>query len=771
MLLTAPGAFARQSEGWTAHTSMRQVRAVDASSGVVWSATAGGVFSFDPSTGEIFRLTAVDGLSNVQTSTLAVDERRGSVWIGYSDGVLDRVDIATGDISSFRDIARASQFSERAINSIRVRGDSLLVATDFGIVIFDPVREEVRDSYTRLGSVTPASAVRDVVTGGPDGQIMRIWAATTEGVASAALDAANLQDPSSWTVEDTGPPAERLDVLALAFSDQRLFAGTEGGLLERSPDGIWTSTGATGSAVASLTSSEDGSVLGTDPFLIVTAGGGRPARRIDVSAVDMPSSVSVSPDGSVWVGDIVEGLAQIEVPATGTTADPLRIVVPEGPFTSEFSWLDISTDGTLWAGGTSIPLNGFHRLAPDGDWTYFAARTFDELIGVGRLVHVYAAEEGAWIGSEGGGVVHVGSDDGVTLFDEQNSTLLPAVGTQEFVIVGGVHGDSDDNIWVTTRASGRPMHVRTPDGEWTSFGPRIGEGLTTSSSAYGRIYVDSFDQKWVIVHDENNLQNIRGLMVVETNDAVSPDDDSFRFFGSRGAAGQGLPSTTVTSVVEDRDGLVWIGTSSGPAYFVNTGIVARDANARAIWPQWADRSQGTFMLFGLQVNDIAVDPANRLWFATTDGAWLVQPVEGGFEPVHHFTEENSPLFSDEVVSVAVDAGTGRVFFSTTRGLISFQSDAVSPAAEVGDLFVFPNPVRIEGDDPPEVFIEGLVEATEIRIVTPSGALVRRLDSRGGRIMWDARDESGRVVSSGVYLVIAVGGNDEGTAYGKVAVIR
>ena len=37
--------------------------------------------------------------------------------------------------------------------------------------------------------------------------------------------------------------------------------------------------------------------------------------------------------------------------------------------------------------------------------------------------------------------------------------------------------------------------------------------------------------------------------------------------------------------------------------------------------------------------------------------------------------------------------------------------------------------------------------------------------------WDGKDENGRLVSSGVYLIIAVGDNDEGTAYGKVAVIR
>jgi len=177
------------------------------------------------------------------------------------------------------------------------------------------------------------------------------------------------------------------------------------------------------------------------------------------------------------------------------------------------------------------------------------------------------------------------------------------------------------------------------------------------------------------------------------------------------------------------------------------------------------------MLFGLTINDIAVDPAGRIWFATNDGAWLVEAVEGGFDLVQHFTSENSPLFSDEVLSVDVNASTGDVFFSTDRGLISYASDAIAPQQQAGDLVVFPNPVRITDLANPSVFVEGLVAATDIRIVTVAGNLVRRMQARGGRTRWDLRDEEGRMVDSGVYLIIAVGQNDEGSSVGKVVVVR
>ncbi|MBT6581634.1 MAG: regulator, partial [Bacteroidetes Order II. Incertae sedis bacterium] len=145
--------------------------------------------------------------------------------------------------------------------------------------------------------------------------------------------------------------------------------------------------------------------------------------------------------------------------------------------------------------------------------------------------------------------------------------------------------------------------------------------------------------------------------------------------------------------------------------------------------------------------------------------------EGGYASVLHFTVDNSPIFSDEILSIAVDGNTGRVYFSTDRGLVSFISDAVNPSASTDDLIVFPNPLRLSDGETPQVFIDGLVSSTTIRIVSPNGSLVRRLQGRGGMMRWDGKDENGRLVSSGVYLIIAVGDNDEGTAYGKVAVIR
>jgi TSS9, PorZ, N-terminal beta-propeller domain/Two component regulator propeller len=756
--------------GWQAHTSFSSVLAVSSAGAEIWAATRGGVFSFDPASGEIARFSVVDGLNSVETRTIAADPTRSAVWIGYGSGVLDRLDTETGAVTSFRDIERASQFASRGINRIVVRGDSLLIATDFGVVVFDPARTEVRDSFTRFGDFSAAITASDVIIAPGDGGESRVWVATAEGLAHAPLGAPNLQDPSTWSTESSAFMTSADDATTVAWFDGKIFVGTTVDLYARRPGGVFDRKFVSSAGITDLNVS-GGQLFGSERFNLFSVQVGGVGQILSVPDHQDPTGVAAAADpNSFWVGDAVGGLLRVTVadPSSGQVV-VAQTVLPDGPTESQFSDLALGPQSVLWAGGSTAGGSGFHRLGADGAWTAFTGRTNPFLEGTRSFTRVAADGLGnGWAGSEGNGLVRVDPDGVVQRFTPANSSLAPAPGSIDFVITGGVAADSDDNIWVTTRATSKPFHLREADGTWTAFDPYLGDGLNSSSTAYGRIYVDSFDQKWIIVRSEANFNLVRGLMVSDSGASLTDQsDDSFQFFGETGGAGLGLPSSTVTSVVEDRDGLIWVGTASGLAFFINTGIVASDPSARAIWPQWADRARGTFVLFGLSINDIAVDPANRLWVATDQGAWLIESAEGGYELVTQFSVDNSPLFSDRILSVAVDPADGRVFFATDRGLLSYEGDAIAPVSGAQDLFVYPNPAQAGQ----EVTIEGLVEAAQIRIVTPGGSTIAAFSSRGGRAKWNGLDKNGHSVPSGVYLVIAVGDDGQGTSYGKVAVIR
>lgn len=769
LCVALPGVVRAQVDGWRSYTSFRSVLDLAAAGESVAVGTTGGLFLYRTADGELTPYTAGQGLHSVQTQALAYDARRDVLWIGYQDGVLDRLELRSGNITSFRDIARSQRFTNLEINRLVVEGDSLLVATAFGLVVFDVVRREVRDTYSQLGALPPATPVRDVAVASIDGGARALWLASGEGIVTAPLSTPNLQDPRAWRVETVGLPSS--DVRSVAAFNGQLYAGTAGGLARRNAGATYSNVGITGQAVNDLRASA-GRLLGIDVFGVLVVEQGGSARRVQIPGFERPRAILPGVGEEAWVGDAAGGLVSVGITSGAITVRRGNIH-PDGPYQGVFSDLFVDASGHLWASGQAGADHGFYRLGADGRWTNYVQTLVPEMMGRSSFERIYVDQKGnAWAGASGGGVVQVAPDGKVAVYDERNSSLRGVSGTTNFILVGGIASDRDANVWITSRGSPAALNVRTAAGEWTALPPLTCSGFSSTGLTYDQIMIDSFGQKWIMVIDEKNFRRTLGLLVLDTrNTPTDTSDDRCRYFAQEGASGQGLPSASVKAVVEDRDGVVWVGTEKGLAFVINNGIVAADPGATPVWPQFADRSRGLFVLSGSDVRDLAVDPANRLWVATTRGVHLVEAVAGGYDVVRSFTKDNSPLPSDVVTAVAVHPKTGRVFFATDRGMVSFDGEAVAPVEQVADLLVYPNPVRVAEGAAPSVFIEGLVEETELRIVAPHGEVVARLSTRGGRARWDARDAQGRLVPSGVYLVVAVGTGGEGAAYGRVAVIR
>ena len=110
--------------------------------------------------------------------------------------------------------------------------------------------------------------------------------------------------------------------------------------------------------------------------------------------------------------------------------------------------------------------------------------------------------------------------------------------------------------------------------------------------------------------------------------------------------------------------------------------------------------------------------------------------------------------------------------STAKGLCEFFPSGEGDGSDFDNLRIFPNPVR------PEYFgwvtIDGLTEGALVKITDAHGNTVRELGRvEGGTIQWDAANLNGKRVPSGVYYILASGGeSDSGLArVGKVLVVN
>ncbi|MDX1531876.1 MAG: two-component regulator propeller domain-containing protein, partial [Rhodothermales bacterium] len=641
---------------------------------------------------------------------------------------------------------------------------------DFGVVVFDAEQAEVVDTYERFGTFPGGAAVRDVLFAPlPDGA-PGIWVATDEGVAYAPLSAPILREPGVWTAEADSPES----VLSLAYFDGRVWAGAEqrsgdeeAGVFVRDADG-WERLGFTPRSVPDLLV-RDGRIVVVSPFLVYVrseGGSGVGSNRLLLGedTFSLFQAGVYGPDGRLWVGDAARGLfafpdlvasGQVEVP-------PAAAVLPSGPLTNTILDFDLTPDGTLWVGydDASSFINGFGRL-DEGGWTNFSTES-GALSDRADVQEVHASADGSvWFGTVGSGVYRVTPEGEIARYTQENSTLDDAPGSPGYVVSLGIGTDEAGRAWVTNRFTPFALHVWTPEGEWHALRQ---PAAIPSNLNFAEVYIDRFGQKWVTLV----RPSLSGYAVIDTgDDPLSTDDDRAIYVGAAGSAGEGLPSEGVNAFAEDLDGRMWIGTERGLAVVFSPGSVFAGDPSLA-QPTWARTADGNdFFLRDLRIFDIAVDPANGKWLASSNGVWLLN-AEGN-AVVEHFTSANSPLPDDVVVAVDVDPRTGAVYFATGAGIYVWRGEAVVAAEDADDLFVYPNPFR-PAEHADGIRIRGLLDGSDVRVLTVDGQVVAAFSTRGGSVRWDGRDQrTGAPVPSGVYIVAATA--DGETSYGKVAVLR
>ena len=213
-------------------------------------------------------------------------------------------------------------------------------------------------------------------------------------------------------------------------------------------------------------------------------------------------------------------------------------------------------------------------------------------------------------------------------------------------------------------------------------------------------------------------------------------------------------------MIEDHDGTSWIGTGAGPIVLTNpTRFFNDDFYCTQIKVPRNDGSNlADFLLANDQINAIAIDGGNRKWIGTeTNGVYLLS--SDGLETIEHFTEDNSPLPSNSITSIAIHPKSGKVYIGTLKGLVSYQGDATEGESSFEDdnVYAYPNPVHpgYTGVNT----VTGWMTDSDEKITNISGHLIYEGSSIGGQFTWDGRNRQGNRVASGVYFVMAA--NKEG----------
>jgi hypothetical protein len=778
MLLWAGELSAQPAIGqWRDHFQYRKTIAVVQGNADIYCATTTAIFKYNEQSGETERYTKVNALSDVNIQALGWNNSRNALVVGYKNGNVDV--IRTGSTINLPDIKRSPIVGDKGIYCITTRNDLAYLGCGFGIVVVDLVRMEVKDTW-RIGPDAAQLQVNAIVFHDDS-----IYAATQTGLYSAWEGETNLAAYTNWHQRLDVPSANGEFSTVLSFGG-KLMVNHKGStnpsaLLDTTyyfDSGWQIMTAIQGNSNMALRVSPDGYAL------TVTQQGRVRQFNTDLNetyyADHASGNAAMNPvdaigrgNGGLWVATSSHGLVRFN------GGSDVVDIYPNGPantsvyrMSSAKGSLYVTTGGPSGNWGDEFRKDGVHYLV-DGRWEtanmandpLFASGSNDFADALNDVMPVQVDPQDGnhvFVGSWDDGLLEMRNGRGTGFYGADNSSLqrFQNSGSNSVpTLVGGLAYDEKGNLWVTNSHCNAPISVRLKNGNWYSFSANT---ALANNTLLSDIIVGTNGYKWIV------RPRSSGLLVFSDNGTPSdPGDDQAKALNTFEGQGK-LPSMDVFCVAEDQDQQIWVGTGKGVAVFYNPDAVFSTSNFDAQQILIEQDGNVQILLETESVSAIAVDGANRKWLATqTSGLFLVSA--DGTEQIAHYTADNSPLPSNNIICLAIDGTTGEVFIGTDLGIVSFRGDATEGSKEAECATVFPNPVRETYTGP--VAITGLVRGSDVRITDVAGNLVYRTTSLGGQAIWPATDMNGERVSTGVYLVLAMDPEGASKCNTKVAVVR
>lgn len=717
-----------QTSQWESFYSFYNTSSAVVSGQTIIVAAENALFLYNTTQDTSETITTLEGLSGDNISALAAYDNY--IFVGHQNGLIAQIDTTTKKVTYDSSIERNANIlgNQKEINHIQIVENTAFLATGFGIVTLNPLTLEFGDTYY-FGSSSNRIEVFQVYI-----HKDTLYAATAQGLYSILSNNSQILEFSSWNKTANGKWVSLWEQAGSLYGAIDEGAATSLYLIDTTTQQQARYSG----SFRSLSQHEDGIVLTLSSSVYAIDKSFTTTSRVSTLEGVKANTFMFAHqlNDASWIGTSKNGLVR------HNSSETVQFLSPQGPLRN--SIFDIETlSNELWIahGDYSFTYNPY-PLEKYGISHYVERQwdniSNDDLFNVDSVVRVVAhpSEIGSlYACSYHGGIVQLKDNQPFELWNTSNSGLESLTDGPNYVSIRVRDALVDDqgNLWSLTSFIERGLKKRSPSGQWTSYD--LTEAVLDYTSEAGYSNLELYNNKFMFMGGVHS-----GLIAVDISQ--SPPATK-RIIGQD----YGLPSDDIRAIRLDNDNRLWVGTREGIAILyapnmffdeeakLNSVIVQDDGNLREL-------------LSGQFITDIEVDGNNQKWISTvSSGVFLVSP--DGTEILQHFTKENSPLPSSSVKTIGVDNTTGKVYFGTLSGMVSYQGDAYQPAPDLSSVSLFPNPVR--PDFTGNLVVRGVQQNARIKITDIAGNLVYDMTSDGGSVSWDLRSFSGARVRSGVYL--------------------
>ncbi len=714
---------------WKNYTDESNVNAFAIDGGGVWCATSGGSFYFDERDSSFEVFTKSEGLKSQKLTSVAIDNQ-GKVWFGSEEGYLNIYNPADGSIRIIGDIFNSDKI-RKGINFLKVKGDTVLVCTDFGISTINSKDYSFIETIVKLGNFNA-----DVKATNLNISRGKYLAATEAGAAIANVSVKNLSAPESWDVYSLKLFYPASKVNKLIYFNNELLAATNKGVFKYD-NGKWAQFIFAGQKV------KDFFVNASALYLLVNNSIYKFENGTEtlIKTFKNTTLVSFNKNGNNIYIASSGGLILLD--------DSANYYFPNGPVGNSFNKLAVDKSQRLWLVSGNDPTGPGINMFDGSTWFNFNSTNTNEIHN-NAFYSVFTADNGK--------IYFANWGDGVTVYDNgkfftynaDNTSLTGIEKNPRFIPITDVALDGNGNMWILNlqNVDGKSVSVLTAENKWYHY--KFGYPLSPSPAELYNLVIDQYGTKWFYVSAEGEP----GLYYFNENGTFDDlKDDVWGILNSQ----DGLNSDNIKAIALDNQGELWVGTSLG------VNIIPDPRNP-------SSNISSVFALRQQSITCIAVDPLNQKWVGTNQGVFLMSP--DGSALLAQYNKDNSPLASNKINSIVIDPKSGIAFIATDLGLSSLTTFSVQPENSFSNVFVYPNPFVIREGADNKVYFDKLIRNSRITILTVSGAFVREITTPGGRVgFWDGRDVQGNLVPSGVYIVVAYDEEANNVAVTKVAVIR
>lgn len=330
-----------------------------------------------------------------------------------------------------------------------------------------------------------------------------------------------------------------------------------------------------------------------------------------------------------------------------------------------------AVSGGRWSDPYKRP--GVVMIYEDGVWTNISQGEITEAVGTPVLDFMNVAvdpsdNEHFFVTSFGTGLYEFQENHAVNKFiaadDNALTSAVPSL-PEKYTNLDFALYDSERNLWLLNALDGgTPLVCLTPDGEWHSL-PILINGSSYPFYTPGGLLLDNRHShyKWLATARYNTQ-----LFLLD--DAGTPFDASDDRAIGRNTwltpSGHQISINEIRAMIQDLNGRIWLGTEQGIVIVDTVDYFTSDACLR---PELID-DNGENPLESLRVTALCLDTGGRIWAGTeTMGVYVLN--DDATEIIAHYTTDNSPMLSNNILSLACDV-TEHVYVGTAEGLLSWK---------------------------------------------------------------------------------------------------